>query len=110
MLAGLRRRADRQRLTTIIEPHLCEADKINIPAPLDFALTFWMVHEVRRPQALLAEIYAALKPGGHYLLVEPLVHVSGTAFAATVTLAEAIGFDPVEQPVIALSRAVLFLR
>jgi SAM-dependent methyltransferase len=110
MLAGLHQRASRRHLTAIIEPHLCEADKINIPVPLDFALTFWMVHEVRQPQALLTEIYTALKPGGHYLLVEPLVHVSGPAFAATVALAQAVGFDLVEPPAIALSRAVLFRR
>jgi len=55
-------------------------------------------------------VYASLKEGGKFLLVEPSGHVSKTQFAATVQLVQEAGFSPVARPRTGFSRAVLFSR
>ena len=108
MLAGLQRRAERAGLFERIQLQQSTAEQIGVREPVDFALAFWMVHEVRQPQAFLAQIYELLKPGGKFLIAEPLIHVSGSAFEQTVSLAKVVGFQVVDQPTVRASRAVLF--
>ena len=74
----------------------------------DFALAFWMLHEVPDQAAFLAEVRACLKPGGRLLVVEPRLHVGGAAFERSVAIARGVGLLPVARPAVALSRAVLF--
>jgi len=110
MLAGLRKRARKAGLLERIQ--LCQSapDDIGVDESIDFALAFWMVHEVRQPAAFLGQIHELLLPGGKFLIVEPRIHVSGKAFAQTVSLAEDVGFRRMEQPKVRASRAVLFAR
>ena len=107
MLAGLQKRGKRVGLLDRIQ--LCQStpDKIGVDQPVDFALAFWMVHEVLQPEHFLGQIYETLKPAGSFLLVEPIIHVSGKAFEQTVSLAKEIGFRIVERPKVRASRAVL---
>jgi ubiquinone/menaquinone biosynthesis C-methylase UbiE len=108
MLHQLQRRAVQAGLQSRIQPHRCQPDTLAISEPADFVLTFWMVHEVRDKTAFLQEIRNLLKPTAHYLLVEPKLHVGATDFQKTVDIAYGIGLNPVAQPKIGLSRAVLF--
>jgi len=108
MLAGLVKRAAAAGLDRYIHPQLSQADRIGVSEPIDFALAFWMVHEVKPRRAFLQEIYALLKPGGKLLIVEPIIHVSAADFARTIALGQEIGFQAVDRPRIALSRAILF--
>ena len=85
-------------------------DRIGPDCALDFALTFWMVHEARQPEQFLQEIYTALKPGGRLLVVEPIIHVPGQAFERTVRLAEGLGLAVQERPPVKFSRAALFYK
>lgn len=110
MLSGLRRRAERAGLLDRIHLHPALPDRIGLDDPLDFALAFWMVHEVGQPESFLREIYEALKPGGRLLVVEPLIHVSEKAFGQTIRLAERLGFVVVGWPTIRVSRAVVFSK
>jgi ubiquinone/menaquinone biosynthesis C-methylase UbiE len=107
MLAGLSKRAKAAGLEGRIHPQICQADKIGVSKPVDFALAFWMVHEVRQRRAFLEEIHSLVKPGGKFLVVEPLVHVSGRDFERTVALSQEIGFKAGDRPRVAASRAVL---
>ncbi len=107
MLAGLQQRAARAGLTDRIQLRQSTPDHIGLVEPLDFALAFWMVHEVRRPELFLSEIYEHLQPHGRFLIVEPRIHVSAAAFRHTVTLAENAGFRPVDSPRVRLSRSLL---
>ncbi len=107
MLAGLRRRAQHSSFGERIRPLLCNPDRIGLTEPLDFALAFWMVHEVRNQEALLKEIHLALKEKGKFLLVEPRIHVSGRDFKRTVELAERLGFKVIARPNVRFSRAVV---
>ena len=110
MLDALERRAQRAGLLPRMQLCQCRADRIGIRRPVDFALSFWMVHEVPDQKALLAEVFSLLRPGARYLLVEPFIHVSAPAFRQTVEMAFACGMEPCSEPCIRLSRSILFLK
>jgi ubiquinone/menaquinone biosynthesis C-methylase UbiE len=110
MLAGLRKRAERVGLVDHIQLHQSTPDQIGVNQPVDFALAFWMVHEVRQPEDFLLQIYEQLTPTGKFLLAEPIIHVTGKAFARTVSLAKRIGFVEIERPGIFASRVAVFSK
>jgi ubiquinone/menaquinone biosynthesis C-methylase UbiE len=110
MLNGLRRRAARAGLLDSICFLNCTPDRIGLDKSLDFALAFWMVHEVRHPEPFMQEIFTALKPGGRLLVVEPVVHVPREAFELTISLAKQLGFTFEGRPEVRLSRAALFRK
>lgn len=110
MLDLLMRNAERQRLSSRIRPHQCGADTLGVTEQVDFALAFYMVHEVPDVERFIREIAAIVKPGGHFLLVEPKFHVSAANFARTVEIALSGGFVQVSEPRVFLSRAVLLQR
>jgi ubiquinone/menaquinone biosynthesis C-methylase UbiE len=107
MLAGLRQRAKRAGLEARIYPQLSAPEAIGLSEPVDFALAFWMVHEVRQREPFLREIHSHLKPRGKFLVVEPVIHVSGFDFERTVTLGQKIGFQALARPQVTASRAIL---
>jgi ubiquinone/menaquinone biosynthesis C-methylase UbiE len=111
MLDALRRRVQKQGLEGRIVLHLCEPDSIGIREPVDFALAFWMVHEVPNRNKFFHEIKLLLKPEGSLLLAEPTIHVTRSMFEQTLKTAEEVGFAITEVPRIFMSRtAVLCLR
>lgn len=91
--------------------HQCQSDRIGLsqPASLDFALAFWMVHEVPNRNAFLAEIRSLLKSEARFLIAEPKMHVSAADFRKTVGIAESVGLKPCAEPKITFSRAMLFM-
>lgn len=110
MLAGLLKRARAAGVEARIQPQLCQPDKIGVSEPVDFALAFWMVHEVGQRESFLRKIYGLVRPGGKFLIVEPLIHVSGADFERTVVLNQKIGFKTASRPQVVASRAVCFSR
>jgi ubiquinone/menaquinone biosynthesis C-methylase UbiE len=110
MLAGLTQRAARAGLEKRIHPQLCQRDKIGVDQPVDFALAFWMVHEVRQRREFLQEIYSLVKPNGKFLIVEPVIHVARADFERTIAISQEIGFKTAGRPQMAASRAVLLTR
>lgn len=111
MLAALRKRVQKQGLEGRIVLHLCKPDSIGIRDPIDFALAFWMVHEVPDRNKFFHEIRLLLKPTGKLMLAEPTIHVTRPMFEDTLKRAEEVGFVVTENPKISMSRtAVLSLR
>jgi len=111
MLVALRKRARKQGLEERIISHLCEADSIGIRDPIDFALAFWMMHEVPDQNKLFLEIKLLLKPEGKLMVAEPAIHVTRSMFQETLKRARDAGFAAMENPKIFMSRtAVLSLR
>ena len=108
MLAGVRRCAERAGVADRIRLCQAETDHLELTETADFALAFWMLHEVPDQLAFLAEVRAWLKPDGRLLVVEPRIHVDGAAFARSAELARSTGLEPLAYPAVALSRAVLF--
>jgi ubiquinone/menaquinone biosynthesis C-methylase UbiE len=107
MLDMARRRAAQLGLVSRMQFHQCPPDRIGIDQPVDFALAFWMVHEVPDTEAFLREIRSFLKPDARFLLAEPKFHVTTADFQKTVDLACAVGMRPCAEPSIRISRAVL---
>lgn len=107
MMAALRKRARKQGLEERIVCHVCEADSIGIQEPIDFALAFWMIHEVPNQSKLFFEIKACLKPEGKLLVAEPAIHVSRSMFEETLKRAGEAGFRVAESPRIFMSRTAL---
>ena len=110
MLDVLRKRAEKAGMLPRIRCHRCESDDIGLKDGVDFALTFWMVHEVPDAQRLLGQIHDLLKPTGRYFLVEPKVHCSRDRFQETVAAASSAGFSLTKYPVVRLSYAALFRK
>jgi ubiquinone/menaquinone biosynthesis C-methylase UbiE len=70
-----------------------EKDKINVPERIDFALVFYMVHEVPDKENFFRELKSILNDNGKILIVEPkLFHVSKKDFELTVDQARSAGF------------------
>jgi len=110
MLKVVRRRAKRAGLESRIETILGSPDRLTIPAPVDFALAFWMVHEVPDKDRLMAEIAAAMKPGGRFLIVEPKWHVSLDSWNEMMKIAETAGLHQIEERPVKLSRAIILQK
>jgi len=72
-----------------------------------FALAFWMVHEAPDLAGFLAQVRAGLRPGGRFLVAEPIFHVGRAAFAREVAAAECAGFTARRRPHVWFSRAAL---
>jgi SAM-dependent methyltransferase len=113
MIRSLRRRAARAGLSDRIEARVCGASSLGIAdleGQVDFALAFYVVHEVPDAERFLAEIGSALAPGGRLLIAEPKGHVSAEALEETVAAARKAGLSVIERPPIRRSRAVLLER
>ena len=110
MLARVRAHAAKAGLLERITLQQVSPTHIGLAEPVDFALAFWMVHEVGQREGFLREIYSLVKPGGKFLIVEPLIHVSGRDFERTVALGQEIGFKAGDRPRVAASRAILLKK
>jgi ubiquinone/menaquinone biosynthesis C-methylase UbiE len=108
MLQLVREKAAQQGLESRIVTHKSDLDRIGISEMVDFALAFYMVHEVTNAEAFLKEIVSVLKPKGKLLIVEPKMHVSATAFEKTIEVARHAGLSPISEPKIRFSRSKLF--
>ena len=101
------RRAARAGVASRISPVKCASDDLKAPGGVDFALAFYLVHEIPDPPRLLLQIHACLKPGGTLLIAEPSFEVNPRQFDETIALATSFGFTPVGQPKFCVSRTVL---
>jgi ubiquinone/menaquinone biosynthesis C-methylase UbiE len=112
MLARVRAKAQGSDLLPRIRLHACSAQSLDLAPPLaaDFALAFWMLHEVPDPERFLREVYAQVRPGGRFLLVEPKLHVSAQKFKSEVAVALAQGWQVEAERSIRISRAVLLVK
>ena len=108
MLARLKKRAAQKNIAHRIETHLTTRDALGITASVDFALAFWMVHEVPDQMRFFQEVRRLLKPDGTLLVAEPVMHVRGRDFDRTVRIAGSTGFRFKDRPVIKFSRTALF--
>ena len=107
MLRKLRAKSDGTELEARITVHQCEKDRLGVSLHVDFALAFWVIHELPDQRAFFAEIKTILNPQGRLLVVEPPIHVSRKAFEASIGLAEIEGFAVMERPHVRFSRAAL---
>jgi ubiquinone/menaquinone biosynthesis C-methylase UbiE len=107
MLEGLRVRAERGGVIDSVITIQASPTSLEVYTKADFALAFWMVHEVPDRKRFLNEIHGLLKKGGKLLIVEPKIHVSKKSFQETLKIAEQSGFKKLASPEVFVSHACL---
>ena len=107
MLDIVKKRAAKAGLCNRIRIHRCESNRIGVEEELDFAVAFFMTHEVPDLRAFLKEIFTLLKPDGRFFLAEPRIHVSNRNFEQTVREAQSVGFTVSKRRSVRFGRAVL---
>lgn len=113
MLDGVRAKASTLGLADRLVLRRVTPDSLEVGdlgGAIDFALVFWMLHEVPDRRHFLSEIAGTLGPRGRVLFVEPKGHVSGRAFDESVSLAEGLGLRVESRARVRLSRAVLLVK
>lgn len=113
MITSLKRRARKADLLGRLDARVCRNDDLgldDVQGEVDFALACAVVHEAPDPKSFFSELHAALRSGGRLLLAEPKGHVGEDDFAATLSVAEQIGFGVVERPEVSRSRSSLLTR
>jgi len=112
MLDGLNRRTAQSGITNVAAHH-CKKDTLDLGAwaeKIDFALVFWMLHEVPDSRRLIGELHAALSGSGKLLFVEPKGHVNALQFDKCLDMMMTIGFKVIGSPKVAFSRASLLTK
>jgi ubiquinone/menaquinone biosynthesis C-methylase UbiE len=110
MLDQVKKRAAKAGLLDRIETRLVGDDGSwarDLAGKVDFALAFYMVHEVSDAPAFFTLVRSTLAPGGRFLVVEPKTHVSALAYAGTIDAARQAGFEIIDDPGVFRSRSSL---
>lgn len=110
MLSGLARRAKRAGLSERIECRLASEKSLNLAdfaGRVNFALAYYVVHEVPDPDRFISEIASTLAPGGRLLIVEPPAHVPRADFEKTLALAKKNGLSAASGAPLRLKLAAL---
>ncbi len=107
MLDIMLKRAARKGLAQRITPQLALPAAIGVTTPVDFALAFWMIHEVPDPEIFFSEVATFLKPAAKLLYAEPAFHVPVDKFNKILAVAEKTGFSINKNLSIRFSRAAL---
>lgn len=107
MLQIVKQKAIKEGLDSRITTQKSEPDRIGISDKVDFALAFYMIHEVPDADAFLMEVASLLMPTGKLLVVEPMLHVSASSFKKTEDAALLARLKPIMEPKIRFSRSVL---
>jgi len=108
MLERVKETGERENLESRILIHKCESDKLKINNKVDFALAFYMVHEVAHVDEFMKDMVTLIKPKGKFLVVEPKIHVSVSSTGNTLKAAKSAGFKLISEPKIRFSRSMLF--
>lgn len=87
--------------------HRTTETSLNLAIRADFALLFYMVHEVPNREELFHQVRATMKPTGTVLVIEPPVHVTKKHFEETKQAAQRAGFKVEKGPMLFLDRTAI---
>ena len=107
MLDRVRRRAEEQRLSDRLILNKGEVAGLDMRGEVDFALAFWMVHEVPDQHAFFQSVKGLLKPDGRLLVAEPKIHTSEADLIGSLEIAADAGLRVIANPDISFSRTAL---
>lgn len=110
MLEKLRHKIQRTDLEKRIILHKCDPKCIGISAAIDFALAFYVLHEIPDQKRFFQDLSGLLGTKGMVLVVEPPFHVSKSAFARSIATAGDAGFLALEGPRILFSKSVILQK
>lgn len=107
LLNVLMRRAARAGVADRITPRLSTPARTGVTETVDFALAFWVVHEIPDQHAFFLQVRDILSPSGGLLVAEPKLHVSRGRFARSLAIAEKAGFYLYSRPTVRMSHCAL---
>ncbi len=107
MLEKVRARIRGTPLEARVVLHQCQPNGIGLSQPVDFALAFYMLHELPDQAAFFSDVRQLLPAHGRLFIVEPPFHVSRAAFEATLRTAQHAGFTVAARPRVSFSKAAL---
>lgn len=108
MLEKVRAKIQDTALEARIVLHQCKPSEIGLSQVVDFALAFYMVHELPDQAAFFTEVRQLLSAQGRLFIVEPPFHVSRAAFETTLRVAQDVGFTVAARPRVSfLNKAAL---
>ena len=110
MLSIVQERASKTGLSSRIRIHYCSPERIGLQGEVDFAVAFFMVHEVPDVRAFLEEIHTLLKTRGRFFITEPIIHVGLRAFQQLIRNVQDVGFEIAERPSVRFGRTVLLAK
>ncbi len=111
MLDFTRKTVEKKGVLDRVTLHLCRSDDLALDGvSANFALAFYLVHEIPDREAFFDQVARALKPGARFMLVEPKGHASPPLFEKILADAEAAGLKQ-ERPLrIVMSRGVFLQK
>ncbi len=110
MIRLFEKRANKAGLLNRIETRICKDNSLGLDGlneMIDFALAFYIVHEVPDVSNFFSEIYKSLKHSGKLLVAEPKGHTTDESFESMIVVAKQIGFMVIDSPRLRQSRVVL---
>lgn len=107
MLQKLKIKVQGTDLEERIVLHRSEEDRIGISEKVDFALCFYLIHELPSPEKFFSELKTLLKPKGLVFIAEPSFHVSQKTFESTISRAVAAGFQTTAAWNVTLSKTMI---
>lgn len=110
MLDRIRRKIAGTEIEKRILLHKCDRNSIGITGMVDFALMFYLVHELPDQEIFFGEMARIVQPAAQVLIVEPPFHVSKTAFENSLAKAEAAGFVRCRGPKMFLNKTAVLQR
>ncbi len=109
MLSITREFAAKKGVLDRITLHQCQENDIALPdTQVDFALAFYVVHEVPDRQIFLKQVAELLKPDARFMLIEPNHHVTESQFRQILEEAESVGLQYIKPTKVIFSRGMLF--
>jgi ubiquinone/menaquinone biosynthesis C-methylase UbiE len=77
--------------------HQCQEKDIGLPeVKVDFALAFYVVHEVPDRLRFLRQVADMLKPDAYFILIEPSHHVSDEQFKQILGEVNSVGMEMIK--------------
>ena len=110
MLRKLRAKIQGTELDERITLHKSEENRMGVSEEVDFALAFYVLHEIPNRKEFFEELKSILKPKGQALIAEPPFRVSKAAFKETIAKARDAGFTPAEGPKVFLSKTAILKK
>ncbi len=110
MLQKLRHRIHKTELEKRITLHRCKENRIGLSEKVDFALAFYVIHELPNQGGFFEELESTLQRGGQVLVVEPPFHVSKSAFLETIRNAQDAGFKLDVGPKVTFNKTVILKK
>ena len=107
MLQILKQKIQGTELAERITLHHCEENTIGLKEEIDFALAFYVLHEIPDQSGFFSELSSLLLKDAKVLIVEPPFHVSRTGFAGMIERAAANGLHPLTGGKILFNKTVL---